>query len=138
MLHPNTLSHSHTLYHRHCPTRTHALKCTLSKREEKFTIGGVVFSGPHPRLTLINGFVLEMAPTGTILTIKNNDRPGIIGAIGACLGKHNVNIDQFNLGRDQKGGEAMALLRVDEDIEEDVLSELENLPNINFVCKIRL
>jgi D-3-phosphoglycerate dehydrogenase len=87
---------------------------------------------------LINGFVLEMAPTGTILTIKNNDRPGIIGAIGACLGKHNVNIDQFNLGRDQKGGEAMALLRVDEDIEEDVLKELENLPNINFVCKIRL
>ena len=115
-----------------------ALKCTLSKREEEFTIGGVVFSGPHPRLTLINGFVLEMAPTGTILTIKNNDRPGIIGAIGACLGKHNVNIDQFNLGRDQKGGEAMALLRVDEDIEEDVLRELENLPNINFVCKIRL
>jgi D-3-phosphoglycerate dehydrogenase len=115
-----------------------ALKCTLSKREEEFTIGGVVFSGPHPRLTLINGFVLEMAPTGTILTIKNNDRPGIIGAIGACLGKHNVNIDQFNLGRDQKGGEAMALLRVDEDIEEDVLKELENLPNINFVCKIRL
>ena len=32
----------------------------------------------------------------------------------------------------------MALLRVDEDIEEDVLRELENLPNINFVCKIRL
>ena len=52
--------------------------------------------------------------------------------------RHNVNIDQFNLGRDQKGGEAMALLRVDEDIEEDLLRELENLPNINFVCKIRL
>ena len=79
-----------------------------------------------------------MAPTGTILTIKNNDRPGIIGAIGACLGKHNVNIDQFNLGRDQKGGEAMALLRVDEDIEKNVLRELESLPNINFVCKIKL
>ena len=115
-----------------------ALKCTLSKHEEEFTIGGVVFSGPHPRLTLINGFLLEMAPTGTILIIKNNDRPGIIGAIGTCLGKHKVNIDQFNLGRDQKGGEAMALLRVDEDIEKGVIRELENLPNINFVCKIKL
>ena len=27
---------------------------------------------------------------------------------------------------------------IDEDIEEDVLKELENQPNINFVCKIRL
>jgi D-3-phosphoglycerate dehydrogenase len=115
-----------------------ALKCTLSKREKEFTIGGVVFSGPHPRLTLINEFVLEMELTGTILTIKNNDTPGIIGSVGACLGKHNVNIDQFNLGRDRKGGEAMALLRVDENIEENVLKELESLPNINFVCKIKV
>lgn len=115
-----------------------ALKCTLRAREEEFTVGGVVFSGPHPRLTLVNGFVMELEPTGTILAIKNNDKPGIIGSIGACLGKHRVNIDQFNLGRDRRGGEAMALLRIDDEISDEALQELAALPHINFVRKIRM
>ena len=36
-----------------------ALICELSVSCRKFVIGGVVFSGPHPRITLINGFECE-------------------------------------------------------------------------------
>jgi D-3-phosphoglycerate dehydrogenase len=115
-----------------------ALKCTLSSRDQTFTIGGVVFSGPHPRLTLVNGFVLEMEPTGTILAIKNNDQPGMVGALGACLGENGVNIDQFSLGRDKRGGEAMALIRVDNDLPDTLIEQLQNLSGINFARKIVL
>ena len=33
----------------------------------------------------------------------NDDRPGVIGAVGSALGRHGVNIASFALGRDQRG-----------------------------------
>ena len=115
-----------------------AVKFQLIGREEKFQIGGVVFSGPHPRIILLNGFVCEIEPEGTILVTTNEDRPGMIGIIGTCLGNYHVNIDQFELSRTSRGGEAMAMIRVDDDISEQVLADHRTRPGITSVRKIVL
>ncbi|MBF0351365.1 MAG: phosphoglycerate dehydrogenase [SAR324 cluster bacterium] len=115
-----------------------ALKCTLSCQEHVFKIGGVVFSGPHPRITLVNDFVFEINPEGTILVTSNLDRPGMIGLIGTFLGQHNININQFELSRSRRGGEAMALILVDEDVPESLVQELSRQTNMTGVKKITL
>ena len=115
-----------------------ALKCTLSGEGRDFSIGGVVFSGPHPRITLINSFVCEVEAEGTIMVSTNQDRPGMVGVLGTCLGKNSVNIDQFQLSRNTPGGEALSLIRVDDDLLESVLEEIRNMEGITSVCKIIL
>ena len=50
--------------------------------------------------------------------------PGIIGLLGTTMGKAGVNIANFSLGRNRPGGDAIALLYVDEPVTEDVLEEL--------------
>ena len=115
-----------------------ALKCTLFASDRKITIGGVVFSGPHPRITLINSFICEFEMEGTILVTTNKDQPGMVGVLGTCLGKNRVNIDQFQLSRNKRGGEALSMIRVDDDLSESVLEQIRKQEGITSVCKIVL
>ncbi len=98
-----------------------AIMFKLKYKDLQFSIGGVVFSGPHPGITLVNYFVCEIEADGTLLVTTNLDQPGMIGIIGMCLGRHGVNINQFELGRNVRGGVAMAIILVDEDVSLDVL-----------------
>ena len=53
-----------------------------------------------PRLVLVDGIDVEAPLEGTMIVIRNNDQPGVIGEIGTILGRHGVNIANFALGRD--------------------------------------
>jgi D-3-phosphoglycerate dehydrogenase len=48
----------------------------------------------------------------------------MIGFIGMTLGTAGVNIANFQLGRDKQGGDAIALLYVDGDVDDTVLAQL--------------
>ena len=72
------------------------------------------------------------------MATTNQDRPGMVGVLGTCLGKNSVNIDQFQLSRNTFGGEALSLIRVDDDLLESVLEEIRNMEGITTVCKIIL
>ena len=68
----------------------------------------------------------------------NNDRPGVIGAVGTILGKHQINIAKFALGRD--GDRAMGIVTVDEPtpIPGLVLDELRQVEAIREVRLVRI
>lgn len=110
----------------------------LSGGQQHMQVGGVVFGENRMRLTRLNDYIFEMEPRGTLLVTINKDQPGMIGVIGTVLGKHDVNIDEFELARNRPGGEAMALIRVDSDASELALSELRARPGMTGVKRIRL
>ena len=62
----------------------------------------------------------------------------IVSKPRVCLGKHQININQFELGRNVRGGEAMAVISVDQDISKDILDELISNDGIISVRKIVL
>ena len=41
---------------------------------------------------------------GTVVVIRNDDKPGVIGEVGTILGRHGINIGAFALGRAQRWG----------------------------------
>ena len=47
-----------------------------------------------------------------MLLMMNNDQPGVIGAVGTILGRHDVNIANFALGRNDNG--AVGVVNVDD------------------------
>jgi D-3-phosphoglycerate dehydrogenase len=73
-----------------------------------------------------------------MLVTKNRDVPGVIGKIGTILGKADVNISSFYLGRKEKGGEALAVVRVDSPVDEIVLDNLRSLDAIILVKQVKL
>ena len=50
---------------------------------------------------------------GIMLIFTHRDVPGLIGFIGTIFGKHQVNIAQMTVGRQTPGGEAIAVLNLD-------------------------
>ena len=75
-------------------------------------VEGTVFEPESPRLCTLDGVPIEAPLGGTLVFMGNDDRPGVIGAVGSALGRHGVNIASFALGRDERG--AVSVLGVDE------------------------
>jgi D-3-phosphoglycerate dehydrogenase len=81
----------------------------------------------------INGRRVEATPEGTLLLIENDDRPGMIGAYGTLLGKHQINIANMSLSRNVEGGTAMTLLTLDSVPPDAVIAELEKVPGVKRI-----
>ncbi len=93
-------------------------------------VEGTLFGNRAPRLVKIFGIPVEADLAGQMIYIVNTDEPGFIGALGTKLGENKINIATFNLGRRAAGGEAVALVAVDDPITDEVARQLHDLPGV--------
>ncbi|AZB43374.1 phosphoglycerate dehydrogenase [Bacillus sp. FJAT-42376] len=95
---------------------------------------------PHfgERIVSVNGFSIDFHPSGHLLYIQHTDVPGVIGNVGKILGDHAVNIATMQVGRKEKGGEAIMMLSFDRSLEKPTIAALSNLDEIVFVKAIDL
>ncbi len=100
------------------------IKVTVVTGKRERSIAGTVFSDGKPRFIQIKGINIDAEVGAHMLYTTNEDVPGIIGTLGGTMGRHGVNIANFTLGRATAGGEAIALLYVDEAVDAKVLAEL--------------
>ncbi len=91
-----------------------------------FSAEGTVLHDGTPRVINIDGIALEAQLDGTMLYLRNADKPGVIGHVGTTLGKHGVNIATFALGRREAtvGAEAVSLVRLDGKVSENILGPI--------------
>ena len=61
-----------------------------------------------------------------MVLFKNSDVPGVIGSIGSTLANNSVNISDFSLARN-KDAEALAVILVDNAVDDKTLEELASL-----------
>ena len=97
----------------------------ITTLENTMSISGCVFDEDKLRIIDINGFCIDIEPSGKIILFKNTDVPGVIGNVGNIMEKNNINIADFRLGRKKENGEALAIIIVDNHITDEVLSELK-------------
>lgn len=99
---------------------------------------GRVYADGEGRITQIGDFSLEAVPKGFMLFTKNKDVPGVVGKLGTVLGENGVNISRFYLGRNEKGGEALAVIELDSKLEPSVLEDLRNVDSVLTVRQVKL
>jgi D-3-phosphoglycerate dehydrogenase / 2-oxoglutarate reductase len=99
------------------------------------TVAGTLFHEERPRVIEVNGIETEAQLGPYMLYVRNEDKPGIIGALGKALGDAGVNIATFHLGRARPGGEAIALILIDQPLSEDLLMAICALPYVTQ-CKV--
>jgi D-3-phosphoglycerate dehydrogenase len=104
------------------------LKIKTETREKEIT--GTLFAGRDPRIVSIDGVPVEAVVSPSMLFIRNDDTPGLIGGIGTILGQAGVNIADFRLGRIDGKKEAVALVSIDGDIANDVMEQLGKLDSV--------
>ena len=113
------------------------IKLTVKTEHMTRSIAGTCFSDGKPRFIQIKGINLDAEVGQHMLYTTNADAPGIIGLLGSICGGNGVNIANFQLGRDRPGGDAIALLYLDEPFPQDVLAELRANPKIDSAKPLR-
>ena len=73
----------------------------------------------------------ELGPN--MLFITNEDKPGFIGSLGSILADAKINIATFHLGRTKIGGDAIALIEIDEAVSSELIQKLNNIPQVKSV-----
>jgi len=106
----------------------------------EFTLEGTVGQDGSPRIVSLDGMGLEAPLEGTMLLSRNIDVPGVIGRIGTELGTLGVNIATFALGRRAPGGggEALALVGLDGNVDASVVQHIRALPSVTDVRLVKL
>jgi len=85
--------------------------------------GAIIFG--RPRLTQVDNIPCEMALSGHLLFMRNQDVPGVIGWVGTVLAENKINIANFSLGRpDVATGDALAIVETDDAVPDAVVARL--------------
>jgi D-3-phosphoglycerate dehydrogenase len=90
-------------------------------------------SGPQlvEKVVQINGRNFDLRAQGKNLVINYADAPGALGKIGTILGEAGVNIQAAQLSEDAEGPSATILLRLDQDVPDDVRSKISTAVGAN-------
>jgi D-3-phosphoglycerate dehydrogenase len=99
---------------------------------------GTLFGDQYVRLVQLGPYRIEGYLDGVLLVFTHHDVPGLIGFVGTIFGKHNVNIAQMIVGRQNPGGEAVGILNLDGPPPEAALAEVKAHPKISSVMVVKL
>lgn len=107
----------------------------LKTASDERLVRGTVLHGASLRLLGVDDIHIEVPLEGKLIYMRNRDVPGVVGKVGTILGRHNVNIANFALGRSGHAGdgEAIAVVQVDHAPPESALRELQDSPEIQEV-----
>jgi D-3-phosphoglycerate dehydrogenase len=121
-----------------------------SKAQGDWIGTATVLHGNSPRLLSYDGIDIEAELAGTLVIIRNQDVPGVIGRIGTLLGEAQLNIANFALGRAKPSktsrvpaGHALAVVQLDisptaQDELEQALYALRTVDAITSVRTVEL
>jgi D-3-phosphoglycerate dehydrogenase / 2-oxoglutarate reductase len=109
-----------------------------SSDTEEMCVSGTVFHAKNQRIVSVNNFRVEFKPEGHLLYIINRDVPGVVGKVGTLLGDREINIAEYNLARNESGGNAMAIITIDSRLDSDTLSFLRSYREMIEVKQVKL
>ncbi|MBX6391345.1 MAG: phosphoglycerate dehydrogenase [Frankia sp.] len=89
--------------------------------------GTLVGTRQVEKITAIDGFEVDLRPEAHLAFFRYEDRPGIVGAVGALLGDAHINIANAQVSRLEAGGQALMSLSLDDAVPADVLHEIAKI-----------
>lgn len=113
-----------------------SLTVTVSGKDGTHTARGTLNASGEPSLIGLDGYRLDATLNGSLLLIQNEDKPGVIGAVGTVLGEQGVNVSRMQVGL--LDGEAISVWSVENSLSEDVVQKLNALHHIRTAQLIEL
>ena len=109
---------------------------TVTTETQTRSIAGTLFN-EEPRVVRIKGIPIDAKLGPNMLYLTNEDKPGIIGGVGTILGDAGINIATFHLGRSEQGGDAIALIEIDGDPQDELVRKIGELESVTQVIPMR-
>ncbi|MCI0459777.1 MAG: phosphoglycerate dehydrogenase [Gemmataceae bacterium] len=114
------------------------IRADVVTEKKTYTAAATLFGNQYLRVVQLGPYHLDSFLDGVMVIFTHRDVPGLIGFIGTIFGKHQVNIAQMTVGRQQPGGEAIAVLNLDSLPPEEALREVRTHPQISSLSVVKL
>ena len=113
---------------------------TIMTDDGELSAAGTMFGTEFLRLVKLDNYQMDAYLDGLMFVYRHRDVPGLIGAIGTALGKHNINISCMALGREQSapGGKSIAILNLDNEPTTALIAEIQAHPDVTGVQLVKL
>ena len=90
------------------------------------------------RIVTVDGHSVEIPPAATMLVVRNDDRPGMIGHVGLALGEAHVSISSMAVGPDPTSKTALMVISTTTPTPEAVIDRLRATEGIQDIHLITL
>ena len=118
---------------------TNQVEIELQSTTQTHRVSGIIFDEEDTRLVRVDEYDVEVRLDGRLLFYKNEDRPGMVAAVGGILANADINIGTLQLGRTGgRGSMALTALSVDEDIPDSVLHQISSLEGVSGVRLVQI
>jgi len=109
----------------------------VTTERQSRSVSGTVYADGRPRLVNIKGIRMDAEFGPSMIYVTNEDKPGFVGRFASILGEAGINIATFHLGRNEPGGDAIALVEVDGAVSPQVLAKVQALPHVRQAKPLR-
>jgi D-3-phosphoglycerate dehydrogenase len=120
------------------PSYANLLSCRAVWDGGERLVSGSLLGHESPRVVQIDSFYFDARPEGIALIMGNIDVPGVVGRVGTLLGRHNINIAEWRLGRTTPGDRALSFVNLDAPVPREVLVQLGQLEGVTSVRQVKL
>jgi D-3-phosphoglycerate dehydrogenase len=121
-----------------CEDYAGLIEAKVKTDKDEISMSATMFSDKNPRIVNINGLNVDIVPLNGKILIVNDDKPGVVGKIGAALGDGNVNIAGMSVGRKNAGGEALTIIEVDSEVSSGVIDKITKIAGVKKAKYISL
>lgn len=97
---------------------------------KQVSLMGSSVGGGNILVTKLNGMDVYVTGQKSTLIVLHRDVPGIIAAVTELAASARVNICNFRLSRQEKGGEAVMTIEMDGEIPEELNDKINDLQDI--------
>ncbi len=109
----------------------------ITVRSDQHALAGTLAgTRAEPRFVMVDDHTVEVPPAEHMLVVRNDDRPGMIGVVGAALGAAGVSISSMAVGPARTGNTALMVLSTDRTIADETVVVLQQSDGILDVHRI--
>jgi D-3-phosphoglycerate dehydrogenase / 2-oxoglutarate reductase len=119
-------------------TALHYVNLITVRTGDHALAGTLVGLDGDPRIVMVDEHTVDVPPSPHMLVVRNDDRPGMIGAVGTLLGDHAINIAGIHVGQSAEGVGALMVLATAATVPAEVVRRLEATEGIVSVDAVDL
>lgn len=103
---------------------------------KKARMEGASIGGGNVRITQVDGMNVEITGQYPTLIVLHRDVPGLIASVSELVSAQGVNINNFRLSRDRKGGLAVMSIEMDSAPSADLFQKVASIEDVISVTKL--
>ena len=100
---------------------------------------GASIGGGNILVNSINGMNVEFNGESNTILVMHEDRPGVIASVTNMMhwGYTDLNISNFRLSRQEKGGDAIMTIEIDNKPPEELIDDIRGIEHVTNAILIR-